>query len=185
MPRDWVPPEVDVSIRPGWFYHPAEDDKVKTVDQLLDIYYASVGRGTTLLLNVPPDRRGLIPRNGRRAAARVQEGARRHVPGRCRAHRDGDVREPAWDRPSRFAAARVNDGDAVHVLGDRRRGDDRRDRAVLDEPGGVRPRGAPGGHRARPARAGLAGRGGGGRPLDDASPRARASATSASRAAIA
>jgi alpha-L-fucosidase len=57
---DWVPPEVDVSIRPGWFYHPAENDKVKTVEQLLDIYYASVGRSSNILLNLPPDRRGLI-----------------------------------------------------------------------------------------------------------------------------
>ncbi|MCL4177300.1 MAG: discoidin domain-containing protein, partial [Verrucomicrobia bacterium] len=57
---DWVPPEVDVSIRPGWFYHPAEDAKVKTVEQLLAIYYASVGRSANLLLNLPPDRRGLI-----------------------------------------------------------------------------------------------------------------------------
>ncbi len=58
---DWVPPEVDVSIRPGWFYHAAEDPKVKTVERLLTIYHQSVGRGANLLLNIPPDRRGLIP----------------------------------------------------------------------------------------------------------------------------
>lgn len=58
---DWVPPEVDVSIRPGWFYHPAEDAKVKSLDDLVRIYEQSVGRGANLLLNVPPDRRGLIP----------------------------------------------------------------------------------------------------------------------------
>ncbi len=52
---------MDVSIRPGWFYHPEEDAKVKSVDQLIDIYEASVGRGANLLLNIPPDRRGLIP----------------------------------------------------------------------------------------------------------------------------
>jgi len=58
--KDWCPPEVDVSIRPGWFYHSAEDSKVKTVQQLVDIYYKSVGRSANLLLNLPPDRRGLI-----------------------------------------------------------------------------------------------------------------------------
>jgi alpha-L-fucosidase len=56
----WIPAECDVSIRPGWFYHTTEDDKVKTPKQLFDLYLKSVGRGANLLLNVPPDRRGLI-----------------------------------------------------------------------------------------------------------------------------
>lgn len=56
----WIPAETDVSIRPGWFYHAKEDTLVKTPAQLFDIYLTSVGRGSTLLLNVPPDRRGLI-----------------------------------------------------------------------------------------------------------------------------
>ncbi|MGB2868547.1 MAG: alpha-L-fucosidase, partial [Bacteroidota bacterium] len=56
----WIPAEVDVSIRPGWFYHPEEDSLVKTPQELFEIYLTSVGRGSTLLLNVPPDRRGLI-----------------------------------------------------------------------------------------------------------------------------
>ncbi|MFC4672305.1 alpha-L-fucosidase [Dysgonomonas termitidis] len=58
--KAWVPAETDVSIRPGWFYSPSTDDKVKTVDELMDIYYTSVGRNSNLLLNVPPDRRGRI-----------------------------------------------------------------------------------------------------------------------------
>ncbi len=57
---DWIPAECDVSIRPGWFYHAKEDDRVKTPAQLLDIYYKSVGRGACLNLNLPPDRRGQI-----------------------------------------------------------------------------------------------------------------------------
>ncbi|MBQ6955445.1 MAG: alpha-L-fucosidase [Bacteroidales bacterium] len=54
----WVPAEADVSIRPGWFYH--DNETPKTLQQLLEIYYNSVGRNALLLLNVPPDRRGLI-----------------------------------------------------------------------------------------------------------------------------
>ncbi len=59
----WYPAETDVSIRPGWFYHAREDEKVKSLQKLLDIYFSSVGRNTVLLLNLPPDRRGLIHEN--------------------------------------------------------------------------------------------------------------------------
>jgi alpha-L-fucosidase len=56
----WVPAECDVSIRPGWFYHSNEDSKVKSAATLVDLYYASVGRGGSFLLNLAPDRRGQI-----------------------------------------------------------------------------------------------------------------------------
>ena len=59
----WVPAECDVSIRPGWYYHPEEDGKVKSQDDLLDIYYKSVGRNGLLLLNLPVDQRGLVHEN--------------------------------------------------------------------------------------------------------------------------
>ena len=63
----WYPSEVDVSIRPGWFYHESQDDLVKTPEKLLDIYFNSVGRNSLLLLNIPPDRRGLIHENDAKA----------------------------------------------------------------------------------------------------------------------
>ena len=56
----WRPAETDVSIRPGWFYHPAEDDRVKSSDDLVELYFASVGRNSKLLLNVPPTRAGRL-----------------------------------------------------------------------------------------------------------------------------
>lgn len=56
----WVPAEVNTSIRPEWFYHPSEDTKVKSLPQLMDIYYTSVGHNGTLLLNFPIDTDGLI-----------------------------------------------------------------------------------------------------------------------------
>ncbi|MBE3068994.1 MAG: alpha-L-fucosidase, partial [Planctomycetes bacterium] len=67
---DFVPTEVNTSIRPGWFYHAAEDDKVKPLAQLLDNYYASVGMNGVYMLNIPPDRRGLMHEND---AARLRE----------------------------------------------------------------------------------------------------------------
>lgn len=56
----WYPSEVDVSIRPGWFYHAEQDGQVRSLANLVNIYYRSVGCNSVLLLNIPPDRRGLI-----------------------------------------------------------------------------------------------------------------------------
>ena len=70
----WRPAEADVSIRPGWFHHAAEDERVKTVEQLTDIWFTSVGRNSKLLLNVPPTREGLLHATdvGRLAALRAR-----------------------------------------------------------------------------------------------------------------
>ena len=108
--KDWVPPEVDVSIRPGWFYHPAEDARVASVEKLVEIYEQSVGRGANLLLNIPPDRRGLIPdidaerlrRFGERIAATYKTDLARQAVAQA-----SEVRFGA----AGFSAARVNDGD--------------------------------------------------------------------------
>ena len=56
----WRPSECDVSIRPGWFHHPAEDARVKSVDALVNLYLRSVGRNAKLLLNVPPTKDGVL-----------------------------------------------------------------------------------------------------------------------------
>ncbi len=69
----WRPAEADTSIRPGWFYHASEDDRVKTLEKLLDIWYRTVGGNCTLLLNIPPDRRGLFHENDVRRLAEIGE----------------------------------------------------------------------------------------------------------------
>ena len=56
----WYPSEVDVSIRPGWFYHADQDERVRSLANLVNNYYRSVGCNSVLLLNIPPDKRGLI-----------------------------------------------------------------------------------------------------------------------------
>ncbi|TYP70191.1 alpha-L-fucosidase [Paenibacillus methanolicus] len=66
----WYPAEVNTSIRPGWFYHASEDDRVKSLEELLQVYYGSVGGNATFLLNIPPDRRGLFHEND---VARLRE----------------------------------------------------------------------------------------------------------------
>ncbi|SEG47887.1 alpha-L-fucosidase [Algoriphagus boritolerans] len=73
----WVPAESDVSIRPGWYYHAYEDHKVKTLPELMEIYYKSIGQNSSLLINFPVDRRGLIHEKDEEAilkmAAKIKE----------------------------------------------------------------------------------------------------------------
>lgn len=64
---------MNTSIRPGWFYHAAEDDQVRSLEELLDIYDKSVGGNSTFLLNLPPDKRGLIHENDARRMAELGE----------------------------------------------------------------------------------------------------------------
>jgi len=59
----WCGAEGDVSIRPGWFYHSRQDEKVKSPEKLMNIYLSCVGRGANLILNLPPDRRGQLHNN--------------------------------------------------------------------------------------------------------------------------
>lgn len=76
-PLIWYPAEVDTSIRPGWFYHESEDAKVRPLAELLEIYYQSVGGNACLLLNLPPDKRGLLPDLDVRRLAELGEAIRR------------------------------------------------------------------------------------------------------------
>ena len=70
----YIPAETDVSIRPSWFYHAEEDSRVKSVLELWYIYCTSVGRNSVLLLNFPPDRRGLIHSTDSLPAALLKQG---------------------------------------------------------------------------------------------------------------
>ena len=73
----WSPCETNTSIRPGWFYHASEDEKVRTPENLTELWFRSVGGNSTLLLNIPPDRRGLFHENDVRALGEMGENLRR------------------------------------------------------------------------------------------------------------
>jgi len=103
---NWVPAECDVSIRPGWFYHTHEDDKVKTPEQLVDLYYKSVGRGASFLLNVPPDRRGRIHEND----VASLRGFKRYIDATFGNDLAADARVSATSARPGFPAANVIDG---------------------------------------------------------------------------
>jgi alpha-L-fucosidase len=107
----WIGGECDVSIRPGWYYHAAQDGEVKSLEHLLGLWSASVGRNANLLLNLPVDRRGLVHEND---AARLVE---------LRAALDEIYRDDLARRAKasascvrgadeRFSAAKLIDGDA-------------------------------------------------------------------------
>jgi alpha-L-fucosidase len=73
----WYPCETDTSIRPGWFYHENEDGKVRPLDELMDIYYGSVGGNSSLLLNIPPDKNGLFHKNDVKRLAEIGDRLKR------------------------------------------------------------------------------------------------------------
>ena len=107
----WIPAEVDVSIRPGWFYHSKEDSLVKSPGKLLEIYLSSVGRGSTLLLNVPPDRRGLLHENDVQAL----KGFRALLDQRFKTNFAPAAKASAtsWrGKSDQYAADKVNDGNS-------------------------------------------------------------------------
>ena len=114
----WRPAEADVSIRPGWFYHPAENEKVRTVDSLMDLYGSSVGRNSKLLLNVPPTRDGLLHEVDVRRLAefRASRDAMFGHELRVRGKLDWRVPSPgmielnvALDEPARIAVVRLEE----------------------------------------------------------------------------
>jgi alpha-L-fucosidase len=104
----WVPAEVDVSIRRGWFYHPDQDSLVRSPENLMELYYSSVGRNSNLLLNVPPDRRGLLHENDVRSLLAFKELREREFENDLA--KDKKV-SSSGDRGRGFRPSNVNDGD--------------------------------------------------------------------------
>jgi alpha-L-fucosidase len=103
----WVPAEVDVSIRPGWFYHKSQDSLVRSPENLLELYYSSVGRNSNLLLNVPPDRQGLLHENDVRSLLAFRELLKKEF------EKDlakGSNVTSTVDRGKGYKASNVNDG---------------------------------------------------------------------------
>ncbi|MBL8064860.1 MAG: alpha-L-fucosidase [Chthonomonadaceae bacterium] len=126
--RFWIPAECDVSIRPGWFWHESENDKVKSPDQLKELYFKSVGRGAVFLLNIPPDRRGRIHENdikslvgfrllvdecfARDLAGTAKTSPKSAMPlidGNRRSHWNGNEVTLSWDRAIEFNTLRLRE----------------------------------------------------------------------------
>jgi len=103
----WVPAEVDVSIRKGWFYHQSQDAGVRTPENLLELYYSSVGRNSNLLLNIPPDRRGLLHENDVKALLGFKELRDREFKSEIAG---GKKIKASSDRGRGFEASRLVDG---------------------------------------------------------------------------
>jgi alpha-L-fucosidase len=104
----WIPAEVDVSIRPGWFYHQAQDSLVRSPENLMELYYSSVGRNSNLLLNVPPDRRGLLHENDVKSLLAFRELREKEF---AKDLARGISAQSTQYRGKNFIASFVNDGD--------------------------------------------------------------------------
>ncbi len=106
---DWIPAECDVSIRPGWFYRSSEDGKVKSGHELVELWYRSVGQNANLILNVPPDPRGLIAEPDRKSLLELRAELDRSF--RTDLARKAKAQSVLWrGRDRRFAPANVSDG---------------------------------------------------------------------------
>ena len=99
-PLVWYPAEVDTSIRPGWFYHPEEDDRVRPLAELVEIYEQAVGGNACLLLNVPPDPRGLIHPNDLRRLAELGQIIRDRQADDLAVYAAGPDRSGGWRLPA-------------------------------------------------------------------------------------
>ena len=106
----WVPAEVDVSIRPGWYYHHSEDHKVRSVKELVDIYYRSIGRNASFLLNFPVDRRGLIHENDVEQLMKMVEVINRDMEFDLALEMDITASQTRGDS-KKYDAQKANDGD--------------------------------------------------------------------------
>lgn len=99
----WYPAEVNTSIRPGWFYHPAEDGQVKPLEELIRIYGSSVGGNASFLLNIPPTTEGLIHETDaerlRELGAYLRETYRRDLAEEARIVRRPDTVQLLWPEP--------------------------------------------------------------------------------------
>ena len=107
----WVPAEVNTSIRPEWFYHPAEDDKVKTIPHLMDTYYRSIGHNATLLLNFPIMPNGLIHPKDEAAALGFAQAVRESFAINLAHGATASATNVRGDAAA-FAAGKAIDGDA-------------------------------------------------------------------------
>jgi len=104
----WVPAEADVSIRPGWYYHKYEDHKVRTLPELLEIYYKSIGRNSSLLINFPVDTRGLIHENDVEAIMKLSAKVKEDFKVNLAAHSEITADK---DRGTGYEPRNVQDGD--------------------------------------------------------------------------
>ena len=103
----WVPAEVDVSIRRGWFYHESQDSMVRSPENLMELYYSSVGRNSNLLLNIPPDRRGLLHENDVKSLLAFRELREKEFSSELAS---GKRAVSSADRGKGYKAVNVNDG---------------------------------------------------------------------------
>jgi alpha-L-fucosidase len=104
----WWPAETNTSIRPGWFYHADEDGRVKSPERLMRFFNESVGRGTNMHLNIPPDRRGQVHPHDVEVLASFGDALRASF---ATDLAQSAVAHASHERGPGFAASRVLDGD--------------------------------------------------------------------------